>query len=167
MFMEGLFQELNIPKGNSPMGKGGTSAFAKKCTLNARHLILEVLRLLAVCTLGGIRAHTFDRVTEAFDIAFESVTDDGEIRGQEAVIVDENCIFEILCGIAAYKLSDDFGADGDPEVVDAKWLADLFCVIERCFGVSICDDEDVLFGEYFERGLQSWADYCGRFITWD
>lgn len=74
-------------------------------------------------------------------------------------------MFKVFCGITTYELGDDFGADGHPQVVDPEWFADLFCVIERCLRVTVCNDENILFGEDLKCGLKCWTDDGGRFIA--
>lgn len=131
------------------MWESGTSNLAEEFPLDTGHLIFEILRLLAVCAFGGVGTHALNCVAQAFHISLQSVADNGEIRGQETVVIDENCIFKVFGGITSNKLGHDLRANGHPEMVDAEWLADLLCVVEGCLGIAICDDEDILFWEDF------------------
>lgn len=105
--MESLDEEFAVPEGDGAVGEGSRTDLAGKFTLDTTKLVLKILGLLAKVSLGPIRSDGFDGVTNALDFVSHAVSDDGEVIGKGAVIVDEQDVLEPLCGVAANELSNN------------------------------------------------------------
>lgn len=126
------------------MRKRCATNLASQCPLQARDLVLKVLRALTICRLCRFGPNALERVADTLHLSSKPIADNGKVRGQSAVVINEKGILELLRRVAADKLSDNLGADRRPDVVHSVLLADLLSVVERLGGVSVRDDEDVL-----------------------
>lgn len=77
--MESHLEKFGIPKRNGPVGKSCASKFAEKRSLESRHLIFQILRLLTPRAFGRVWTDTLDRIPDALDSTLESVVDDRKV----------------------------------------------------------------------------------------
>lgn len=165
--MESLDQKGSIPQRDRAMRECRRPNLPSQSPLKSADLVLQVLSLLAQRAFARLWADGFDRVANTFDFAFHAIADDGEVGGESAVVVDEKDVFEVFSGVAADELSDDFAADGRPDVIDAVGAADGFGIVERGGAVAVGDYENVVGGEDLEGGVKGGADDSGRFVAGD
>ena len=116
MLLECPNQELPIPYTYSSMWKSRTSELASKCSLHARNFVLYVLSLLTERPSGAMWTNTFDSVSDNLDVACYTIGNNGKIRREEAVVINQKNVGEVLCNVAAYKLRDDLRAKGRPRM---------------------------------------------------
>jgi hypothetical protein len=164
MRAESINQKPRIPKRNSAMRKRRAANLARKFSLQSTDLVLQILCLLTICPLRRVGSDRLDGIPNNLHFPLEAIADDGEVRWQGAVVVDEQDVGVSFGGIAADVLGDDLAADGTPDVVDAVWLADFFGVVEGGGAVAVCDYEDVFGWEDFDRCCEGGADDVGGFV---
>lgn len=120
--------------------------------------------MLAERAFGRLWAHRLDRIANTFDIVFQPVAHDREIRRQCTVVIDEENISEAFRGVTPDVLSDDLAADRAPNVVHSVLLAYFCCVVQRYGTVAVCDDEDVFLRKDSLCGHERRADDVGGFV---
>lgn len=123
--------------------------------------------LLAPRPLRRVRRDGLDRIPDTLNFPGQAVGDDGEVRRQRAVVVDQQGVLELLGGVGADELGDDLRADGAPDVVDAVGAADFLGVVQGFRRVAVGDDEDVRGREGLEGGAEGVADEAGGFVAGD
>lgn len=119
MLMECADQKLGVPDANGSVRKRGGPDLACKVPLYPAQFVFEVLSLLTERPLGRLGSDQLDRVTDTLDHVGHSIADDGEIRWQRAVVVDEQDVFEPPGCVASDGLGDNLAAHRRPHMVDA------------------------------------------------
>ena len=89
------------------MWEGSGADLTGKLTLNTTELVLEILGLLAKVSFRRVGSDGLDGVSNALDVASHAISDNREVVGKGAVVVDEQDVLEVLCSVEADELSDN------------------------------------------------------------
>lgn len=83
------------------MRKCSAADASSEGALQPRQLVLQILRLLAVCPWRGVRSNSLNRVADTADSVAKPGHYDGEGRRQDAVVVDKESIAKFLSGVTS------------------------------------------------------------------
>ena len=153
MLMECLDEQLAVPQSDSAVRESSRTDATSEVALNTAQLVFEILRLLAVISLGAVGADTLDGIAETHNVALQPLSNDRKVRWQGAVIVNQQDILEAFGSITADELSDDLRTDRGPQMVNTVRATHLLRVIQRCWAVAIRENIDVRGRENLQRCL--------------
>ncbi len=167
MNVEEIAKDFGFPEDDGAVGEGGGAEPPAEVAGEARDLVLHVLALLDICAFRSICTGRFDGIADAFNGAYQTICNHGEVGREVYIVVYEHRVFVFGGECYPDELGHEFRSDRNPGVIDTIFSTDFGRVVGWLLGISVGDNEDLLGLEDFESSLDRFREDGSRFVRWD